>query len=293
MRLGIIAFAFLLALVTGCGSETEPEGASPAGTPSADGTEATSGSGEQSPTDGGSEPTVAKRALRQAISTMRQDDATGFEARMVVAGDTYVETTGVAVSSGWESSSAFTLPTEDEPSLMDARSTNGTVWMRMHDWTGDSKGCWLEMSKTQVPLGMLAMTPDQPVYYSLLAFLGTSGFANEAKTIMVGDLRATAAIGLLTSQLVTELDLASLRSSDRVPVEIGYDGSRITYVSMAGSDVLQTVEDAGGPASDTARLGLGMSEFKVAYTLPDEAPTVSAPPANLVVTVTPTTDGCR
>ncbi len=296
VRTKIAASAFLLLLVTACGSDADTEAASEVGTPSADASDATSDEGEpeESPTEAEAGPAAAKRALRKAVKTMKYEEVTGFESQVLVNGDTFVETTGVAVLSGWEATSVFTRPRE-KSYVMDAKSTGGTVWMQMRAWEGDSEGCWLATGFSEYPLGMLAMKPDVPVYFSLLFGLRTSGFANEAGSVMVGDLNAGAAINLLLGEVVLQLDLTGVQDSDRVPVEIGYDGSRVTSVAMEGADVLAMIERVSGPVPLKARVTLQIMDTTVAYPSPEkEKPvTVSAPPADLVLTADELKSGCR
>ena len=294
MKTKIAASAFLLLLVTACGADADPEAASEVDTPSADVSDATSDEGEPepSPTEDEAGPAVAKRALREAVKTMEHDEVTGFESHIRIVGETYGVTTGVAVASGWESSSVFNGEGETTY-VMNVRSTDGAVWMQMDKWAGDAHGCWLSMDAGGVPVGILAMRPDVPGYFSLLGLLRTSGFADETQSVMVGDLLANGALGLLTAQVAAELDLTGVRPSDRVPVEIGYDGSRVSSVAMSGSDFLQMVESAGGSASATARAALEATEITVAYSKPEKPVTVSAPPANLVMTADELKSGCH
>lgn len=297
MQIRVLATVFLLVLLAACGSG---RGSGPADVPGSQPAEAGGAAddetGETSSPGTASDPAAARRALHEAVRTMRADEATGFRAQLLVAGDTWTETTGVNVASGWESSSTFRKPDEAGSNRMLVRSTDGTVWMQLPGWPPYARGCWLQMGPGQVPVGVLAMTPDQPVYYRALGALEASGFADSAGTTLSGTLRADAALNLLPGQLVAELELAGLREDDRVPVEIGYDGSRIVSVSVAGGDLLRMVEEAGGSASGPVRGMLGSVETTVEYSLPDEVPTVSPPAADLVMTaedMTPDGGGCH
>lgn len=223
---------------------------------------------------------------------MRQDEATGFDAVVDYGRLLSMETSGVMTTSGWTATMTMTDPNEPEPVVMESRSTDGTVWMQMRDWPAPMTGCWLEMGPGQVPVGIQAMQPDEPTYISILGHLRTSGYANEAETLMDGDLGANAAFSLLSAQVIEELDL-SLPEDERVPVEIGVDDARVTHVTMAGSDLRQLLADsvaADGPSD----LMLEVLETTVSYTLPDEVPDVAEPSTDLVVTTDAESDaGCR
>lgn len=227
---------------------------------------------------------------------MRYDEVTHFDVMESFGAGVFAETHGVITGSGWEATQETTSQHSDGPFVMEARSTENTVWMQMKGWPPNLEGCWLQMGASQVPVGIQAMRPDEPMYFTVLGYLATSGFEDFGETVMVGDLRADVATNLLRGQLFAELGLDGLPVTMRVPIEIGYDGERVSYIEFEGSDLLQMMENTGRSASAIGRASLEKLSVRINYSLYEELPAIYRPPAALIITeadLTSADGGCH
>lgn len=226
----------------------------------------------------------AEDAVRAAVALMRSEKVTSYRAETWLPRRLIVVTEGAMVGDdGWESTTRFddpkTAPGWD--STMRARSTSGSVWMQT-DWSDARAGCWLTLKKGEVPLGIQAMRPDEPAYVSVLGSLRANRFANDSRDALFGDIDLGAALSLMTSQLLQRIDTTSadLRA-ERVPLQMGYDGRRISGLAINGIDLLDVLEHAGATVGADAEAVLKDTSFIVNYPKVKRVADVSPPPADL------------
>lgn len=79
----------------------------------------------------------------------------------------------------------------------------------MTGWPEPRAGCGLEMDPGDVPVGILAMMPDQPAYIRVLGALSTTGFSDETEHSLVGSMPLSAAGRLLPGQTVQQFDITA------------------------------------------------------------------------------------
>lgn len=254
--------------------------------------EASDGSSDSEPSDK-SDASDAQQALKDAVAVMQSEPVTGFRADTLIGQTPMTVTEGAMVETGWRSSTRFDDATTSK--RWDYRvktiSTNGLIWMQM-DWTDARAGCWLTLAKGEVPLGILAMRPHEPAYITLLGHLNATGFTDESRNALHGELGLNAAISLMSASLVEQVDTeASALEGAKVPVMMGYDGDRISGIGMNGADLLAALEGAGATVGTEARTALERVVVTVNYPTTDKPAAVSAPPRNLQFTAG--TPGCQ
>ena len=226
-------------------------------------------------------PEEAKRALKAAVRTMIDDPATVFLSTMSLQDSVVSTTTGTVAATGWSAEVTFTPP-DDDATLMRVRGNGRTVWMQMQAWPSPMSGCWLELGLTQSPVGVQALAGPQPAYLSVAGYLRALGYV-EGTDVLAASVPIRYAAALLTAQTNQELDLSAVPEDARVDVTLEV-GTRITSFELSGETYLQAVEDAGGSATEKARLGLNIMTIELHFpTPPDGAAPDEAPEPSLVV----------
>jgi len=274
----------LVACFSGCGSPqkaTDSDGADPSADSTAPvATSAPTSSPASDEPETFADPEDAQQAMRQVVRAMRTERVTAFEFELSTGGVVGQETEGVVSAEGWTSSTAFVSPDPDGPSHYTMRTiaTAGTLWMQMAEWTDEAEGCWLTLEPGQTPLGVLAMLPEEPAYVSLLAYVQAIEFADETRSSIRAELAISRAMYLLTGKFVQLIDPdPTTPRKGRVPVLIGYDGRRITDLTLQGSDLAAALVDAGADPTDQARAALDATEITIEYPKSDAPRAVSAP----------------
>lgn len=211
----------------------------------------------------------AQRALKRSIEPLVNEPITGFAMVTSFMEVPSIELDGFADarSGQWAATTVFTHPAEGTTiGRMLTRSTGGTVFMQMEEWDEPWAGCWLRMSPTQVPLGIAALVPDEPIYVSLLGYLRATGFADESQNVVEGSLDIQVAMRLLTGRVLEQIDLDEPKSPKaRVPVEVALAGGRVERLRLAGSSMATAIEDAGGSIGVMAASALDSMDVEVTY----------------------------
>lgn len=275
----------LLVLWTcGCGSSaSEPEVTAPSASlgspPSTHPADVSSDGNSQ-----GVDPARARRALRGAVRLMTRESVVWYRSETSAGGRPLVVTSGYWLTNGWRSVTIVHDPGRAEPILMRARSTSGTVWMQMRGWPESTADCWLEMSPGDVPVGILAMTPDEPEYTRVLGYLRSPGFADSTHHVLVGSISLNDAAILLPGQTVQRFEItASQVAGAKVAVEIDLRQGRIARIHMPGDALLHSLEGTGAPVASDLRSYLRLVDVTLTFPERKQAVTVSAPPVGLVM----------
>jgi hypothetical protein len=177
---------------------------------------------------------------------------------------------------------------------MHAVSVGRQTWMQMEGWTGDSAGCWLSMSGTQVPLGISGLVPGVPGYFSVLPYLKPRGFDPADPSVIVADVRldyANVLFPVPVSQVVQ--DEVERPNESRVKVTISLGRGRIEGYEIAGEELLRAVlEAADEEASALSEVAIGATNFRVEFSGDGAEPEpITAPPEKL--TAEAAEGGCR
>lgn len=211
----------------------------------------------------------AQRALKRSIEPMIDEPVTGFTVvtRLMEVPSIELEGFADARSGEWAATAVFTDPAEGTTvGRVLTQSTGGRVIMQMEEWDEPRAGCWLRMSPTQVPLGIAALVPVEPIYVTLLGYLHATGFADNSRNVVEGSLDMQVAMRLLTGRLLEQIDLDEAKSPDaRAPVEVALAGGRVERLKLAGSSLAAALEDAGGSIGDMAASALDSMDVEITY----------------------------
>lgn len=228
----------------------------------------------------------ASEIVSRSVAAMASEPITDFVFEVRLDGDQTIVIDGFTQASAWKVTGRFFAPGSSFAEVMYALSVGDQVWMQMRGWPAPAAGCWLAFNEG-IPLGIQALTPGEPAYVSLLEYLSGSVAVESAPNTLAGDLDLSAAFALLQAQLFEYIEIDLDRASTAtVPVEITYEGQRITSVKMSGQDVITSIEDAGGVVSSSSRTALEVSDFRVSYPPPTTTGTADLipPPTDLVMT---------
>lgn len=300
MRTGATSAATaLLAVLVACGSPGPDELGGSSG-PSSLSSPSTAPSASTDSTRPGQDPAAAaevdpegaRAALAEAVAIVRDEGVTAFRADTTFQGRLTTSTTGFSSADGWQSTTDFyELETgERSDDVLRTVSTGTTQWMQV-GWTDERAGCWLTLGPRQVPLGILAMRAEEPVYVSIVGDLTASDFGDESRTTIRGTTGLATASQLVNGDILERVGLEPAGfAGTRLPVLMGYDGRRLSGLGVAGVDLVAAFEDLGASLSPAERGALGGSNHVVNYPPPPSTLRITAPPAELQFSTS--SDGC-
>ena len=292
MRLrGTLVSLALLAGLAGCGGGDEPSSIPSPGAES--GATATS-----DPGDAG-----AGQVLADGLRALLAAPAVDFRYRTLSGTTVLTETSGRAfLDGGWSATTTFdeaatgvVAPQDDDQDdeqgdgadyTMSVRATDDDVFMQLSSWPERAAGCWLQMGPGEAPVGLLAMTPKLPFYIGLLGTLHAVGFEDGDESVVVARTQLRSALLLLSGPVAQSLTLtADQARSARVPVGVFTQAGVVTDVALRGSDVVESVQKAGGTVPAETAAGLAQLDLTIRYQhSPDGAKPVAAPAPGLVMT---------
>lgn len=286
----------LAVLVVGCGSADQERAARPI--PGAS-TAAAQESAEPSAAPAPIAPAKARAALERGVRAVAAEGVTTFRFEMSTSG-VNIETSGRYTRRGWSAlTEIVTSDRIDGDTLwMHTRSVGGEVYMQMVGWPPPRTGCWLPMAPGAVPVGILALRPDEPAYVSVLADLTARGFDAADGSVVLADLGLRFAALLMSGQSLEGADATAGALTDAVvPVTVTLAGARIRTLRMAGEDISAAFRDAGVTLSLDTRLALPSLNYSITYDLAAAelvaVGPIVAPPEDLVMTLDSTQDGCE
>ena len=276
----------LLAALTGCGGSDDP-GSTP-------GTETPSSSPTATATTGADDVELVFRA---ALKPLVDRPVIDFRHDVFSGQALAIETKGRAFQqAGWQSTttspkelgSAEAPQGEEIKGSMEVRAVDADLYMQLSTWEEPLAGCWLRTGPGQVPGGQLAMTPGVPGFVTLLGALRPQVVVSQdGDTIVIGaDVPLRIALQLLTTGVLglVQLDASQLDDAS-VPVGVKLAGGVLTDVELQGGDLVTAVRTAGGDVPPDAEIALSQLRISVSYkTGPDDAPRVTAPADDLVMT---------
>lgn len=264
--IGILTFA-------GCGSDGASGSAGPT-----DGASSSPSASPSDPVEGDPEP-----VLDEAVEATLDLDEIWFQAETTVTGYPIIRTEGAAGTGAWSATTTFRQPGESD-SVMRARSADGSVWMQMEDWPESQARCWLAMSSTEVPLGVSALTADEPAYVSVLGALTATGYHGDPSSIDAA-IDLNAAMWLLPGKLASQIafDAASI-DGVVVPTFVTVKGGRIYDLRLQGKEVRKALDGASAALPDEVSQVLDAMFVGVTYSLPASDVDLGAPDPSLVVT---------
>jgi hypothetical protein len=268
--------------------------ADPAGTEPGSGT-STAASPESGPADdpstssppraGGTvDPAGAATALAGAVRVLRREPVTSFSAQTLGAGVVLHQTDGFVTADGWRAVTDFPgAATGQQSATMRTVSDGRTEWLQMAEWAAPRAGCWLELGPGEVPLGLSALRPAGPVYLDLVANLTPLDFVDEQREAIDATTDAVLAASLFDVQLLQQVDATALDGADVVvPVQLGYDGERVSGLAVRGADLVAALDEVGSPPPDEVRDAVSAVDVVANFPRgrPDDV-TVGAPPADM------------
>lgn len=282
--------AALVALsLAAAGCSADPAGTGPRGTASTTSSPEPGRADDPStpsppPAGGTVDPAGASTALAGAVRVLRREPVTSFSAQTLGAGVVLHQTDGFVTADGWRAVTDFPgVATGQEPATMRTVSDDRTVWLQMAEWTAPRAGCWLELGSSEVPLGLSALRPAGPVYLDLVANLTPLDFVDERREAINATTDAVLAASLFDVQLLEQVDATALEGADAVvPVQLGYDGERVSGLAVRGADVVAALDEVGSPPQDEVRDAVRAIDVVVNFPRgrPDDV-TVEAPPVGL------------
>jgi hypothetical protein len=295
MRLrGTLVSLALLAGLAGCGGGDEPSIPSPG---AGSGPTATSGPSDAS----------AEQVLADGLRALLTAPAVDFRYRTLSGTTVLTETSGRAfLDGGWSATTTFddaatgvVAPQDDDQDddqddeqgsgadyTMSVRATDDDVFMQLSSWPEPAAGCWLQMGPGEAPVGLLAMTPKLPFYIGLLGTLHAVGFEDGDDSVVVARTQLRSALLLLSGPVAQSLTLTAEQArSARVPVGVFTQAGVVTDVALRGSDIVESVQKAGGTVPAETAAGLAQLDLTIRYQRsPSDAKPVAAPAAGLVMT---------
>jgi hypothetical protein len=234
----------------------------------------------------------AARALDDGIVALLKHEAVDFRFTMRAGYTLAMQTSGRAfLFGGWRSSTTYpeefadlTLPGgADQDYRMEVLAPGRDVFMQMIGWPEQYAGCWLQMRRGEVPIGILALTPRFPAYVGLLSAVQALGFEpggeDDSQVVVTMPLRVAQL--LMSGRAVRALRIppAGLRGT-QVRAKVFLEDGAVASMLVLGDDLADAVSAAGGrdvPAVCEMSLA-------VAYTVaPDHADPVTAPDPDLVI----------
>lgn len=279
MKRGAVPLLALTLMVAGCSSSGSD-----------------SDSSEPDPADESSSAAVvperaaeAKQDLSAAVRSMTREPHTDFVASVLSSNseDPVQTATGSLLGSGsWR----VTVNTPDQAqhsNTLYALAADHVVYMRMADWPEKQDLCWLQMSREQVPGGIVALLPDEPAYVSALAGLSARGYVPDVGNAVVGDLEMGYALELLPGRILQNSGVVreDYFTDDLVPTRITFKAGRVSGYQVPGDALRDTMEQAGIDVDAVSGLFLDDATFEVSFPKPGTSPRpVVAPPASQVVT---------
>jgi hypothetical protein len=289
---GLVTALVLVALV-GCGGEKPTDAPDVARTSSSSSSSsspspAADATPDSSPSTGVTPQRRARatREYREALDRMRHDEVTFFRFRWYLGKDPVHDTRGAVGIGEWSAVTQFSFPSAvDGPDaeklpVMEVRSVGSDLWMQMRGWPGRSKGCWLVIEPGTAPVGVMAMTPGEPMYFSVLGSVRPLGFPPDYDDVVIADVELPAALWLLVGQSLEGLDLKServRRARARVTVTLG-DG-RVSALTIEGKVLLEALRGAGARTSEGQTALLENTLLVVEYPETGQRQPVFAPPA--------------
>lgn len=271
-----LASIALLAVVVSCGADRDDEN-SPGGNGAALSPSASQSEGESR------DPELAEKTLAKAVAAISSEEVTWFRATTAINFRPVQVTEGLAKAGVWKTTTTFSEPGGPD-NVMLALSARDTVWMQMKGWPRDQAKCWLEMSPTQVPLGIMALRPGEPGYLSALGYLRATGFASDpsGRTLRT-TLDLETALSLLNGPLVKQIELTPQQAAaGDVEVMVGVKDQRVANLRMRGPSVLTALDKTGATVGDDARSALPSVDVNVEYPVRTGNTDVSPPPARLI-----------
>lgn len=282
----------LLAVLTGCGGGDEP-----GRTPEVESPSPSTGS---SPSAAASETVASddlETLLRAALKPLVDRPVIDFKHDVFSGEALAVETKGRAFQqAGWQATttSPKKLDSSQAPEggeikgSMQVRAVGDDLFMQLSTWAPPMAGCWLRTGPSQVPGGQLAMTPGVPGYVTLLGALTPDQVVGQegATIVVAAHVPLRVGLQLLTTGVLGLLQLdASQLEGATVPLGVRIADGALTDLELRGADLVSAVRAAGGDVSPDAEATLGQLRIAVGYKPgPDDAPRVTAPDDDLVMT---------
>lgn len=231
----------------------------------------------------------SKEALRSAVANV-VDSSIDFRYTLGDGSHTWERTDGTYSldPEGWAATSRFVDVSDDDTTYtMHVTSTDGWLWMQMEQWPPPDKGCWLLLGPGQVPVGLLAMSPQQPGYVTVLDTLKPASWAQATTSgVMTVTIPLRHALGLLPARTVRFM--GAKRVSMKGHLVYGradiVDG-RLMELHLTGGDIQDALRRAKGKLLPSRARHLFMTlRVSVSYPLDARTHDVERPPADLVIT---------
>lgn len=268
----------LVAVVAGCAGDANIRSAEEHAPSATDATSQSAGDTSGAPR---ARSVQARRAFAQALRPMMRERVTWFRAETTVAGTRLMLTEGFAVAAtGWKATTTFTLDAAgSKQRVMLTRATEGSVWMQMKDWTGESAGCWLAMSPTEVPLGVAALSPVEPQYISVLGGVEPVGY--DGSDTVAAEMSITHVLMLLTTKLQEPLGLTESDAREPVEVVVGLRDGRVADLRVEGADLVSALDAVGATLDGDLRGFVEALSVELDFPVREGEPRVSPPAGSL------------
>ena len=153
-----------------------------------------------------------------------------------------------------------------EATVWHAVSSEGRVWMQMEEWEPPASGCWLQMGRQEVPLGVTGGQPGIPAYLALPRIMRVHGYVDSQATLRA-TLRLDVAATMLPGQVLKKLEGVTRKRAraEDVGLVVHLDGSRLEGYEMEGSAFRRAWAYAGGSITPEAAQALTDVAFRVRF----------------------------
>lgn len=231
---------------------------------------------------------AAKESLRTAVANV-VDGSIDFRYSLGDGSHTWERTSGTYVMEpeGWAATSRFVDASDNDTEYtMHVRSTDGRLWMQMEQWPEPDRGCWLALGRGMVPVGLLAMSPQQPAYITLLETVRPAIWAQGTSAgVMSVTMPLRGALRLLPARTVRAMGAKGVSmKGQRVNARADLADGRLTALHLTGGDLADALRRAKGkPLPLRARHIFATLRVSVEYPVVARSHLVRPPRPELVV----------
>jgi hypothetical protein len=122
------------------------------------------------------------RAARERLLDST-DPTIEFRYDLLIEDEVVERTTGTADLDRLEWATETVTQASNEEYVWHAVSDSSHTWMQMDAWELPRRGCWLQMGRGEVPLGVMGFVPGTPAYVGLPKLMRPQGYGDSVETL--------------------------------------------------------------------------------------------------------------